>query len=344
MAPTRSNSLSTRIKTQLQDARARFPWKPLVAFTLLTLFLLLTLPTKSRAAGRKPPQSAPGVSTPQPLRKVALGPVGTQAFRLPNGQQMDLSADLNVMFHTAVTQTGLLAPVAVHGQVDLCEETLKLEAAVSTLQMEVGSGRIRVGYSPSGTETPSFGLEGSVGVKVGVIAMDFKLMKCDARDCTSIAASTAQQPFPAFSLEFNVNISDLKLGPELIYNTPMGNVLRGIMQEGMRKIVAQTSALERLGWRARVRDYDPQTGILIFDQGWESLIGENQSFTIYESAEDAIGIGCDVYRVAAYAETTTVDPISSLAVVTETRSPRGVKRGDLVTIRRAPASAGAQKK
>ena len=288
------------------------------------------------AAGKKPP-AAGGPSTPSPMRKVLVGPVGTRAFRLPNGKEMDLSADLDVMFHTAVAQTGLLAPSVPHVQADLCEETLKIEAAVSTLQMEVGSAKIRVGYSPTSTESPSIGLEGAVGVKVGVIAMDFKLMKCDAKDCTSIAAATAQQPFPAFSLEFNVNISDLKIGPELIYNTPMGAVLRGIMKDGMQRMVTQSTNLERLGWRAHVRDYDAQTGILIFDQGWESLIGENQTFTIYESIDDAIGISCNPYRVAAYAQTTTVDPISSMAVVTEVRGPRGIKPGDLVTIRRAMA-------
>ena len=81
--------------------------------------------------------------------------------------------------------------------------------------------------------------------------------------------------------------------------------------------------------------YYPEAGIFEFDQGFSSLIGENQTFTIYEANEDVIGVGCDSHHVVAYGHTTTVDPISSVAIVDEFRDARGVKAGDVVMIRKA---------
>lgn len=301
----------------------------------LTLFGAAAFASTSWAAGKKPPAPPQGPFTPSPVRKVVMAPVGTQAFRLPNGKDMDLSADFNSMFETAVAQSGVLVPY-YPGRPNPCEERLEIRSAVTTLQMEVGSARIRVGYSPTSTESPTIGLEGSVGVKVGVIAMDFHVLRYDSLGGKHIVmASKVEQPFPAFSLEFNVNISDIKIGPELIYNTPLGGVIRGMMTKGVQELVKQTSNLERLGWAAHVRHYDPDTGILIFDEGWDSLLGNEQTFTVYSAAEDAIGINCTSFLPVADVRTTRVDSITSIAIVDEIRHSRGIQVGDLVLVRRA---------
>jgi hypothetical protein len=301
----------------------------------LTVVGMAALVSTSWAAGKKPPAPPSGPFTPAPVRSVVTRPVGTKAFRLPNGKEMDLSADFNAMFETSVTQTGVFSATTPSGRPSPCDMPLEIQADITTLQMEVGSARIRVGYSPTGTETPSVGVEGTVGVKVGVIAMDFKVWRYNptTEKWSSVVASTVQQPFPAFSMAFNINISDIKIGPELIYNTPLGGVIRDMMRRGLAEIVKQKDSLERLGWMSRVLYFDSDTGTVIFEQGWDHLIGNDQTFTVYAPVEDAIGIGCTELPVADI-RTTRVDSITSIAIVDEFRHSRGIQPGDSVRIRR----------
>src|SRR4051812_3424764 len=63
------------------------------------------------AAGKAPPASCgdPNLSTPIPIRAVIIGnggSVGTKPFKLPNGAQVNLNADLNTILNTTITESG----------------------------------------------------------------------------------------------------------------------------------------------------------------------------------------------------------------------------------------------
>src|SRR5262245_49899769 len=89
------------------------------------------------AAGKKKPIEPAGFSTPTPVRRVVLKPVGTRPFQLPNGSRVDLSADLEVLLNTAVTATTAFSPSEPGGTGDPCGTRIEVRAAVSTFELNV---------------------------------------------------------------------------------------------------------------------------------------------------------------------------------------------------------------
>src|SRR4051812_4583245 len=84
-------------------------------FTFVFLLGLNATPALSGAKPTPPSGSCDGnpsgPTTPTPVRKVRLQPIGTKAFQLPNGSGIDFSADLQSILNTAVTSTSSFSPV-----------------------------------------------------------------------------------------------------------------------------------------------------------------------------------------------------------------------------------------
>lgn len=293
-------------------------------------------PFSSVAGGSKRPADPknpkePSYSTPSPVRKAVLRPVGTQAFQLPNGARVDLAADLNAMLNTATTATETLSPTEYMGPPELCDTRIELRAAVSSLELNIAELGITVGYNPSGDLGGIVtGLNGSATVKLGTVAMDFSLWECVGLQCSSVAATTVTQMTSGVNLSFTVDFGVIETGPNFLYNTPLGGALRKIMMDGVKKL-SQSTRLHELSWRATVREYHPELGILLFDRGDQDRLQTNQSFIVYAQSES--NSFCDIYKPIAYIHTTQVDTISSYAMVDRTLDSRGVRVGDPVLIR-----------
>ena len=89
-------------------------------FGILSIGMLILVAQLGIAAGKAPSQSVGNTAasrTPNggqsglanPLRKVIVHSVGTKPFTLPNGSSMDLSADLDTIFTTVLTNNSSLA-------------------------------------------------------------------------------------------------------------------------------------------------------------------------------------------------------------------------------------------
>lgn len=310
--------------------RRALPWS--------TLFILAyaALVSTSWAAGKKPPAPT-GPTTPNPVRRVELLPVGHKVFEGASGSKLDLSHDLNAMFETALTRSVVLQPF--EPSIDApCDDKLQIEADFSTLQLEVGSAGLVIGYTPSSEGSSSIGIEGSLGVKIGLLGMDVRVRKHELGGKSSVLASKVSQPLGTVSLDLGLKIGDLKVGPKLTLNPVFEPVLRAMFANAVSTLVGQAPQMERLGWTARVIALDEQTGMLYFDKGWDDLIGNQQAFTVYSIVEDPSGARCRPFLPVADVHTIRVDQDVSLSVIDETIGSRGIKVGDIVKIRRAGAA------
>lgn len=301
----------------------------------------------AQAMGKKPASPAnggacnadgTGPNTPNPIRKVVLKSVGTKAFNLPNGSRVDLSADLDTMLQTAVAGTGVYSPTdPASGTLDPCSTHLEIRAAVTTFQLNVFELGVSFGYTPAGETGTSTGVTGKSDVRIGTVGMDFSVYKCTGTDCSLVSASNASALTAGASLSVSIDFSTIKTGPDLVYNTKLGDILRSIMNDGAKRL-ANADSLGALTWNARVREYLPATGTLIFDAGADAHLKNGQTFVVYAAVPPTSG-KCTPFSPVAYAHTIQVDTISSTAIVDKVLSSRGIQDGDLVLVRDTGGSA-----
>lgn len=276
--------------------------------------------------------SGPALTTPTPVRKVVLRPIGTKAFQLPNGSAVNLSADLQSMEVTAVTSTPSFSPTdeTSYGP---CNSHLEIRAAVTNFQLDVANVGVSFGYNNSSVIDAGASITGKADVKVGTISMDFSVWDCVGNQCSAVAADTETQATVGVNLSLQIDFSSITTGPSLVYNTPLGNILKTMMLKGMSNLAASSRLIE-LPWEAQVKDYIPSAGLVIFDAGVQSRIANNQAFEIY-APTDASAFGtCNVYKTVAYVHTTSVNTVSSTALVDQIMSSsRDIQPGDVVMIR-----------
>ena len=270
------------------------------------------------------------LKTPRPVRPVVVTAVGTKVFSLPNGSTVDIGADLATLMTTSVSESPVFAPT--DGAFDSCQNHLEIRAAVSTLQMNVVDAGISFGYTPSGSLGPVTGINGKAHVKVGTISMDFSVWNCTQTRCTAVGASYANQLVAGADLTFDIDFGEIKTGPSLVFNTPLGKILRVLMQNGMAQLAALPRVNE-LPWTARVMEYLPEVGAVIFDAGTQMRINPNETFEVYAPIDASETGGCRVFQVVAYAHTVSVNSASSTALIDQVLSSRGVQPRDIVMIR-----------
>lgn len=303
-----------------------------IAAAFLWVVLILAA-TNANAAGKKPPNPAPAPTTgvAVPVRPVVLAPVATLPFGLPNGNRVNLSADLSAMMGTSTVQTGIFAPTTGATQSE-CQSWIEIRPAVSTLDLNVAQIGLKFGYSLAQGETGVVsGVSGNVRVNIGTLAMDIAVYQCSQQGgCHMIDSTTATHHTAGTEVSLEVDFGQITTGPSLIHNTPLGRIIRKVMDKGMAQLAA-SKEIHRLEWRAKVRDFDPETGMVTFDQGAQSKIATGQAFEVY-GVTPSEGI-CDVFTVVANIRTTRVNTVSSEAQTDVARSPRGIKVGDVVMIR-----------
>ncbi|MGK5087551.1 hypothetical protein WDW86_08330 [Bdellovibrionota bacterium FG-2] len=307
---------------------------PLLVFFALVLAFFPYPQSDSYAAGKKKPtpescNTNPGPTTPTPTRRAILLPFQTKAFQLPNGSQVNLSADLDTVFSTAVTVGQAFSPTDPSDN-DACDMHIELRAAISTLELNAFEAGVTFGYAPAGASNPVSNITGKTTVKVGTIAMDFSVRQCVGSRCSAIAAVSANHLTAGVDVKFDIDFNEVKTSTNLIYNTPLGGILRKIMNDGVKRLSADP-AVANLNWKATVKESVPEAGMFIFDAGTQSRIFPNQSFVVY-AVTPATGI-CSLFHVVGYAHTTQVDPVSSVAFVDQILDPRGVQPGDIVMVR-----------
>ncbi len=310
--------------------------------SVFAIAFVLTLAASAQAAGKKPqpdPTGTPIYKTPLPIRKTILQSVKTIPFQLPNGSTVNLGADLNTLLSTAVASTNAFAPTdpPANGQSDPCNSHLEIRAAVSTFEMNVASVGVSFGYTPSGASNTVTNLNGNATVNIGTIAMDFGVWECVNGQCSETAAVTASQDTAGVNASMQIDFSQVTTSPSFIYNTPLGGAIQAIMKDGMTRLAASPK-LSLLPWEATVREYLPESGMLIFDAGEQTGLQPNEAFEIY-AVTPATGI-CNVFQTVAYVHTTQVDAISSQAVVDQAMNSTPIQDGDLVMIH-AVSSTGA---
>jgi hypothetical protein len=289
----------------------------------------------AEAGGKKPPTPPGGghasLTTPVPVRLVLLRPVSTKIFQLPNGSRIDLAADFDSLFNTAVTEAGAFAPTDSTGSGNRpCDHHIEIRATVSTMEFNIAQFGLKFGYIPAGELSTISNATGSLDVKVGQLAMDFSVWECVEGRCATVAANTQASSTLDLNLQFAVDFSVIHTGASFLYRTPLGAAFRKIMKKGMETL-SVSPRLHELSWSAQVREVNPQNGEILFDQGSQSRIAPEEAFTVYAGAP--ADSACKVFKPVAYVRTSSVDTVSSFAQVDEILDPRGIQVGDTVMVR-----------
>jgi len=304
----------------------------------LTFLAIWTAQSVDAAAKAPPPPTcgpdgAPGLTTPRPVRKIVVRPIDKiVGFKLPNGNPIDFSADLQSILNTAATATPVFAPSDGSSN-DPCNAHLELRSALTTFQMNVANVGITFGYTPTGPSSPITSIKGSVGVDIGTIAMDFSVWDCVAGNCTAIAAETATHLTAGVNLSMTMDFDSVTTGPSFVYTTPLGDIMRKIMVDAIGKL-ASSDRVNELPWQAKVMNYTPAVGTLIFDAGAQERLAANQTFMVYAPADTTSTGVCYPWNPVAYIHSIAADTVSSSALVDQVLdSAHGVQVGDIVMIR-----------
>ena len=311
-------------------------------FSVLCIGMLILIAQLGIAAGKAPSQTVTPVTssrTPNggqsglanPSKPATVHPVGTKPFNLPNGAQMDLSADLDAMFGTALNSNSSLSPA--FGSVDgICDARIEVRAAVTTLELDLTEVGIKIGYHPGGSYSTSTGLSGEVKVKVGTIAMDFAVFKCQQGACNQIVSSHADHATTGTAASFGIDLGQIKIGPNLIHNTALGGIIRQIMEKGVRDLAADPR-FSVLHWQANVISVSPSDGSAIIDVGVRDRLAPNQILGIYTVVNPTNGSACKSYTAFAYARTIQVDMVSTTIQVEQVLSSKPIEVGDIVMVK-----------
>lgn len=284
--------------------------------------------------GNEDPDAAPELTTPQPLRKTVLQPIGTKVFQLPNGSTIDFNADLQSILPTAVTATAAFRPIDP-SSMNVCNTSLEIRSAVTSFQLEVLGIGATFGYSPAGQLGSVTNITGKATLRVGLISMDFSVWRCTDGVCSAVAASNSTNFTANITGDIEVDFDKIKTGANLVFNTPLGEVLRLVMLDGMRQL-ADSPNLNELPWESRVREYTPAAGTLILGDGYQSRLQPSQAFEIYAPTNTSSTGVCNVYKTVGYVHTLSVDTVSSTAIVDRISDSRGIKVGDIVMIHAVP--------
>ena len=314
-----------------------------VGYLILLAPLCLGSLSWVEASGKKPPTNYPSCDpktnppyTPNPVRNVILKQVGTQPFQLPNGAVVDFNADLQSLLVTSATESSNFSPTDPQPYYP-CQSYLELRSAVTTFQLDIVEGGVSFGYNPGGSLGPISGITGTVDVSIGNISMDFSIWKCTAGNCSAVAATSANHLTAGAHLNAKMDFNQIKTSADLVFKTPLGIVLRAIMQNGLEILNAVPSVSE-LPWEARVKELIPSKNSLVIDAGDQYRLSPNQSFAIYAPTDSSTSGSCNVYHLVAYIRTSEVSPISSLATVDQLLDPgRGIQREDIVIVRKTCA-------
>ena len=310
------------------------------------LILFMGLANRSDGFGSKPTSPVPpscGVpgsqvfTTPNPVRKVRLKSLSSQAFHLPNGQSIDFASDINLIFQSAVTAGAAFAPTDQSTSED-CGFWIEIRGGVSTFVLNAFEAGLSFGYSPSGEAGNSTThITGKTKVRVGTISMDFSIWECTSKGCASVAATTASSFSTGFDLTADIDFSEVNTSSSFVYQTPVGQVLRNIMTDAMKEI-SSSPRLSELSWSAHVKEVSASQGTLVIDAGSRAHLLPNQSFTVYASQEQEDT--CSLYQAVANAHTLDVEPVSSTLQIDRMIGSRGVKVGDAVMVR--PSENGSR--
>ncbi|MBC7690913.1 MAG: hypothetical protein H7222_04035 [Methylotenera sp.] len=312
----------------------------------LGVFGTLVFSSPTHAAGKPRPQptpdpvKVPAMTQPSPVHPVHLLEVGTQAFHLPNGAKIDLTADLPQILETSISATPnfrvvnstlsngpLISPVA-----DPCVPHLELKAAITSLDLNVAGVGIKFGYSPTGETGTVTNMNGKVQLNVGLLAMDFSVRSCLNGQCETAVATYTTHATTDVSGQIEIDFGQIKTGTDFLFKTALGKLIRSSMDAGMQKLAA-SPYLDRLPWKTSVTFFDPNTGEVTLGAGAESNLTGRQTFGVYQEIPSA-GI-CPAYRSIAYIHTDRVDVGTSTAIIDQSFEGAIVKVGDTIRIRAA---------
>jgi hypothetical protein len=313
-------------------------YSSLVCAALLSAGGLAALAPPCWAAGKG--SSHPSVQvqaqaqTPRPFRPAQLRSVGTRPFQLPNGSRVDLTADLDTMFSSLVTQQTRFLPLEAGDESPECLTRIELRANVSTFDLNVADIGIHFGWTPQGEIGNSVTqLNGKTQVKIGTISMDFGVWQCTGSRCVEMAATTATHLTAGVNLNLEVDFTAATTGAAFVWNTALSQALRGIMEDGLQKL-ERNARISKLNWYATVREVDQESGTLLFDAGTASALRVGDAFEVYARTPSLSA--CDVYKTVAAVRARRVDTRATLADMDASYDERGVLPGDIVLIREIP--------
>ncbi len=347
-------------------------FKLTLAFSFLFYFLsfIFYIPS-ALSAGKKPVVAPPAqvcqptdLVTPMPVREVVLQPVSTRAFRLPNGATIDLTADLDLMLQSAVASIPFFSPIVPHSQVsipddpgalrsflfsslrssggDPCQRWIEIRAGVSSFILDAWKIGVSFGYTPSGAKDPADGFKAKTQVRIGTLAMDVSVLSCNVHHCAVIDSRTASATTAGVDLTFDIHFGETTTSPGLVWETPLGEAFRKVMTHAVKGF-AQSKRLVELPWKAQVKEYLPEIGAVVFDQGFQSRLGTGQSFTVFaQEDESTLENGCGVYRALAHVKTTQVEAVSSVALLESVFDSRPIRAGDWVMVRPTVSSPASR--
>lgn len=269
----------------------------------VVIFAVSFMTCVAHATGPKRPVvvAEPVDSQAFPVRILELRNVSASSFHLPNGNAVDMNMNLRELVDSQINQSAKFrtyqrnTPLARHGVID---------ATITSLEMEIASIGLRIGYRPDGNggttdagsgasgSTPSSGSGGSAGsgtqltgqltVKLGQIAMDFKIFDSDTGETYS--AVTTDQVTAGLDLSFTVDFSNVSIGPAFQFRQALSGAIRTLVSHAMQRFVA-APRMNFLPWQAIVREVDGTRKLVLFDAGLRAGVSVGNLFSVYSSCE-----------------------------------------------------------
>jgi hypothetical protein len=264
---------------------------------LCGVVVTLVCAPRALAMGKKPPSdpdapacTAPsGYSVPNPVRAVYVAPISdVSVFKLPNQVVTDLHAQLGDMALVAMSPPNTQFQARAGSYLDGPDgESVLIRPVFTNFTLQAVEAKVSFGWTPSGAVSVGSGVTvGATGtVRVGSIRIAFEAWTCTKKGaehgCQLAYSTESDQRVVGSDVTFGVTWSQLTLGGDILTRTDLGEVIRKIMLDGLRKLSVHPASAQ-LPWRGQVTGLAPEPRTYWISAGAAQWIGAWQSFELWE--------------------------------------------------------------
>jgi hypothetical protein len=299
--------------------------------TILTTAIFLGYPVSGYAFGHKPPKEtqppAPQFQQAKPYRVLELSRVIAPAFPLPNGENVNLTSELNTLIDTTINTSRYLRTSGAN------KSRLIISGGITALEMDILQFGIRFGWNKGGA-IPISGMpnvSGEVDFHLNLLEMDFKIY--DRLTGQAYVANYTNQEMSNLNINVHANISELQLAIDIIQKTGIAEAVRVATTDIMAKL-ENDSKFDLIPWEAEVLGVDSENGKLTFNAGSANGVRATDVYSVYSACGPTIGDdGCFSRLLADIKVTSATSLFSEAAGFNAADSVQNVHAGDKVYVK-----------
>ncbi len=304
---------------------------------ILAAAITLAYPLTGEAFGGKseedpPPAQAPAPQYQQakPYRLVELSRVFAPVFPLPNGQNVNITSELNSLIDSTINTSRYIRTVEGNSK-----NRLVISGGITALEMDIVQVGIHFGWNHNGI-IPISGapnLTGDVDFHLDVLEMDFKIY--DRVTGQTYVASYTNQEMSNLHIQVHANLAELGAAIDVIQKTGIAEAVRTATKDIMQKL-EDNSQFVYLPWEAEVLGVDRDQGKISFNSGGANGVRVNDVYSVYsacplETPEN--GDGCFSRFLADVKVNSVGSPFAEATGFSASDSVQGIRAGDRVYVK-----------